>query len=138
MKTTKIEVSTKAEVEFIDITKRVRDFIALENITSGICHIFAQHTTCGIVLMEHEAGAIADLEATLRKLAPPDKNYCHNTLACDRNGHAHIRGTIIGPDISIPIIDGSLALGTYQSIVFIDCDDTQPGDRTIIVSLLEK
>ncbi|MBI4837473.1 MAG: YjbQ family protein [Candidatus Portnoybacteria bacterium] len=138
MKTIKIGLSTKTEVEFIDITKEVRDFIARENISSGICHIFVQHTTCGIVLMEYEAGAIADMEAALRKIAPPDKNYCHNTLACDRNGHAHIRGAIIGSSVSIPIIGGSLALGIYQSIVFIDCDDTQPRERTIIVSLLER
>ncbi len=82
--------------------------------------------------MEFEPGGVADLRSLLDRLIPPQGDYEHNRLNHDTNSHAHQRATLIGPSEQVPVIDGRLALGTWQQLVLIDFDD-RPRERTVIV-----
>lgn len=84
--------------------------------------------------MEFEPGGVHDLRAMLERLIPTAGDYEHNRLNHDSNSHAHQRATVVGPSETIPILDGRLALGTWQALVLIDFDD-RPRERTVIVQL---
>jgi secondary thiamine-phosphate synthase enzyme len=91
-----------------------------------------------VTTMEHEPGGIADLRATLERLVPErpdDGDYEHNRLNNDTNAHAHIRAAIVGPSVTVPLVQGELALGTWQQIVLIDFDD-RPRERTVSVQVV--
>ena len=84
--------------------------------------------------MEHERGGVHDLRALLDRLIPADGDYEHNRLNHDTNSHAHQRASIIGPSEAVPVVDGRLALGTWQQLVLIDFDD-RARDRTVVVQI---
>ncbi len=84
--------------------------------------------------MEYEPGGVHDLRALLDRLIPVSGDYEHNRLNRDTNSHAHQRASLIGPSESIPLLSGSLALGTWQQIVLIDFDDS-PRHRTVTVQV---
>jgi secondary thiamine-phosphate synthase enzyme len=85
--------------------------------------------------MEFEPGGVADLRALLERLAPEGPEYAHNTLNGDDNAHAHLRASLIGPSLTVPVVAGSLALGTWQQIVLIDFDD-RPRRREVHVQVV--
>ncbi len=95
---------------------------------------FVRGSTAAISTMEFEPGGVADLRALLDRLIPPEGDYEHNRLNHDTNSHAHQRATLIGPSEQVPVIDGRLALGTWQQLVLIDFDD-RPRERTVIVQV---
>jgi secondary thiamine-phosphate synthase enzyme len=79
-------------------------------------------STAGITVTELEPGLLRDTAAALDRLVPADIRYAHNHGG-ESNGHAHVRASIIGPGVTIPLVDGSLTLGTWQQVVLIDFDD---------------
>jgi secondary thiamine-phosphate synthase enzyme len=85
--------------------------------------------------MEYERGGIQDLTELLERLIPSEGGYAHNRLNHDSNSHAHLRAALIGPSETIPIVDGRLALGTWQQVVLIDFDD-RPRQRSVVVQTL--
>jgi secondary thiamine-phosphate synthase enzyme len=97
--------------------------------------VFATGSTVAVTTMEYEPGGIADLEALLERLIPERGDYEHNRLNHDTNSHAHLRAALIGPSETIPLVEGHLALGTWQQVVLIDFDD-RPRQRTVTVQVL--
>jgi secondary thiamine-phosphate synthase enzyme len=85
--------------------------------------------------MEFEPGGVHDLRALLDRLVPARGDYEHNRLNHDTNSHAHQRASLIGPSETVPVLDGRLALGTWQQLVLIDFDD-RPRDRTVIIQVV--
>ena len=85
--------------------------------------MFAHGSTVAVTTMEYEPGGVHDLQALLDRLVPARGDYEHNRLNHDTNAHAHMRAALIGPSETIPIVEGALALGTWQQIVLIDFDD---------------
>jgi secondary thiamine-phosphate synthase enzyme len=85
--------------------------------------------------MEYESGGVHDLRALLNRLIPAEGDYEHNRLNHDSNSHAHQRASVVGASEAVPVVDGRLALGTWQQIVLIDFDD-RSRDRTVIVQVL--
>ena len=85
--------------------------------------------------MEFEPGGVRDLQAMLERLVPTQGDYEHNRLNHDTNSHAHQRATLLGPSEALPVIDGRLALGTWQQVVLIDFDD-RPRERTVVVVVI--
>lgn len=100
--------------------------------TSGQALCFVRGSTAAISTMEFEPGGVHDLREMLERLIPTQGDYEHNRLNHDTNSHAHQRATVIGPSETIPIVDGHLALGTWQQLVLIDFDD-RPRERTVVV-----
>jgi secondary thiamine-phosphate synthase enzyme len=101
--------------------------------------VFARGSTVAVNTMEYERGGVADLGATLERLVPVSSpqggEYEHNRLNHDSNAHAHLRAAIVGPSEAIPVVEGALALGTWQQVVLIDFDD-RPRQRTVLVQVL--
>jgi secondary thiamine-phosphate synthase enzyme len=100
-----------------------------------VATVFAVGSTVAVTTMEFEPGGVADLRAALERLLPAGADYEHNRLNHDTNAHAHLRAALIGPSETIPVVDGRLALGTWQQIVLLDLD-VRPRDRTVHVTVL--
>jgi len=125
-----LQLSTKGEISFVDISSRVQDVVSRSEVKNGIAHVFAPHATGVLVLTEYEPSLVADIKNTLERLFPKRGDYAHPS-----NAHSHLRSMLFSPDKTLPVIDGQLALGTWQSLVFIETD-VYPRQRTIIVQVI--
>ena len=133
MENGKIEIKTKGSTELIDITSKVNEIVrSNSSAESGICMIFTRHTTTGIIINENESGLKSDILRLLDELIPRGKGYLHDRI--DRNAHSHLRAVVLGSSVTVPIERGDLALGTWQSIFFVECDG--PRRREVYVKVL--
>lgn len=130
-----LNMSTRGDADFVDITDGVQRVVSAAGIDVGVAMAFVRGSTAAITTMEHEPGNVADLRGVLDAVVPPQGEYEHNRLNHDSNSHAHQRASIIGPSESVPVAGGRLALGTWQQMVLIDFDD-RPRDRTVLVHVL--
>ena len=128
-------LSTKGDADVIDITAQVQQVVADGPVADGVVTAFVRGSTAAITTMEFEPGGVADLRELLDRLVPADRDYEHNRLNHDTNSHAHQRASLIGASDQVPLIDGRLALGTWQQLVLIDFDD-RPRDRTVVVQVV--
>ena len=131
----RIEIETRQSTELIDITGKVKEIVKSKSgdVDSGICVIFTKHTTSGIIINENETGLKSDILALLNDLIPKGKGYLHDRI--DDNAHSHLRSVVLGSSVTIPIEKGGLALGTWQSIFFVECDG--PRRRDVYVKVIE-
>jgi secondary thiamine-phosphate synthase enzyme len=130
-----LRMETAGDGATVDITEGVARVLATADVQRGVVTVFGVGSTVAVTTMEYEPGGVADLQALLARLIPARGDYQHNRLNHDSNSHAHLRAALIGPSESIPVIDGRLALGTWQQIVLIDFDD-RPRDRTVLVQVV--
>lgn len=129
-------ISTKGENDVIDITKLASDIVKKSNIKNGLINIFIPGSTGAVTTIEYEPGLYEhDLPEALNRIAPKNAKYMHHLRWGDDNGHSHIRASIIGPSLTIPIKNGKLILGTWQQIVFLELD-TRPRDRRILFTVI--
>ncbi len=133
--TSEARFSTRGDGDAVDITNHVQGSVEEAGIVAGQATAFVRGSTAAIATMEHEPGGVHDLKVMLERLIPADGDYEHNRLNHDTNSHAHQRASVIGPSLSVPVIDGRLALGTWQQIVLLDFDD-RPRERTVVVQIL--
>ncbi|WP_372915080.1 secondary thiamine-phosphate synthase enzyme YjbQ [Pyrococcus kukulkanii] len=126
-----VRVTTSKEIEIIDITEKIREIVGKSGVEDGIVVVFTRHTTAGIIINENESGLISDLEKTLEKLIPKGAGYSHDRV--DNNAHSHLRAIILGSSVVIPVENGRLALGTWQSVLFVELDG--PRTREIYVKV---
>lgn len=122
-------VETEARLTTANVTDRVADAVP-DDLESGTCTAFVRHTTAGLLVQEDEPNLRADLESFLADLVP-DEGHAHDRL--DGNADAHLRAALVGPDVTVPVENGDLALGTWQSILLVECDG--PRTRTISVTV---
>lgn len=125
-----IKFNTKGEVDFIDITDKVAEVVRRSGIKNGLVHIFAPHATALITLNEYTPDLLRDFEDLLEHLVPKRGHYEHPI-----NAHSHLRSILINPSRTVPLVDGKLLLGTWQSIIFVEAD-THPRSRTVIVQVI--
>ena len=130
-----IRLETKGEMDIVDITHEVQKIVEKSSIEDGIACIFCPGSTGAITTIEYEDGLLHDLPNALEKIAPKNAYYKHEERWHDGNGHSHVRASIIGASLTVPIEKGSLVLGTWQQIVFIECD-IRPRSRKIIVHIV--
>jgi secondary thiamine-phosphate synthase enzyme len=128
-----MDIQTTARTEIIDITDRVRTVVKEHGIKDGICVISTRHSTGSIMINENERGLKNDILDMLEKLVPENKSYTHNQI--DKNAHAHLRAVLLGMSETIPVEDGHMVLGTWQSIFFVELDG--PRKRSINIKILE-
>jgi secondary thiamine-phosphate synthase enzyme len=130
-----LRLSTEGGGQIVDVTEGVASVVRMAEIGVGVATVFVRGSTAAITAMEYEPGAVIDLTDVLERLIPTGADYEHNRRNHDTNAHAHARAAIIGPSVAVPVVDGALALGTWQSIVLIDLDD-RPRERTVLVHVV--
>ncbi len=132
VETHKIKVQSEGNCHIIDITGDTAEAVAKSGITDGTVVIFNVGSTAAITTIEYEPGLVNyDMAAAFEKIAPQNGRYEHEETWHDDNGHAHVRATLLGPSLTVPIVKGQLTLGTWQQIVLVDFD-TRPRTRTVI------
>lgn len=130
-----LRLDTPGHGAIVDITEGVARIVASSEVDRGVVTAFATGSTVAITTMEFESGGVSDLQALLERLIPTSGAYEHNTRNHDTNAYAHLRAAIVGPSETIPVVDGRLALGTWQQIVLLDFDD-RPRSRTVTVNVV--
>jgi len=131
-----IELDTKGNAQVLNITDNVAEALTGGCIENGIVTVFVVGSTAGVTTTEFEPGlALHDLAAFFEKIAPEHDFYRHEETWHDDNGHSHIRASLLGPSLTVPVIDGKMTLGTWQQVVLIDFD-TRPRRRRIIVQVI--
>lgn len=130
--TLNIKITTNNRVELVNITKRVSEVIKTSGIEDGLVVIFTRHTTSALTINEDEHRLKKDLLELLDKLVPTVTDYRHNEV--DNNADAHLRSSLMQPFLIIPIVNGGLVLGTWQSLFFIELDG--PRHREIVVTVI--
>ena len=130
-----LRLETPGNGHIVDITAGVQRVVGTAGIDRGVVTVFATGSTVAVTTMEYEPGGVHDLQVLLDRLIPAGSDYEHNRRNHDTNAHAHLRAAVIGPSESIPVLDGRLALGTWQQVVLIDFDD-RPRKRTVTVQIL--
>jgi secondary thiamine-phosphate synthase enzyme len=132
MKHEKLRVSTKSKTELHDITGQVQDAVKKSGAGDAMCTVYIPHTTCGVTINENADPSVkTDILMELDKTIPLRDGYSH----MEGNSAAHIKATLTGISVSIPVAGGSLMLGTWQGIFL--CEYDGPRTRSVIVSVTE-
>jgi secondary thiamine-phosphate synthase enzyme len=133
-----LRLQTSGEGEIIDLSAGLEGALRSADVSDGVVTVFVTGSTAAITTMEYEPGGVEDLREALERLVPRSRpeggDYAHNRLNHDDNAHAHLRASLLGPSLSIPLVRGSLVLGTWQQVVLIDFDD-RPRDRSVHVQI---
>jgi secondary thiamine-phosphate synthase enzyme len=135
VKSEEILVKTTSKTDVIDITSNVLKVLSRSRVTNGVASLFVAGSTASLTTIEYESGVINDLKKAIERLAPEDIYYEHNERWEDGNGYAHVRASLMGPSLHVPVVDGKLTLGTWQQIVLLDFDN-RPRERQVIIQLL--
>lgn len=131
-----ISLKTKGSTDIIDITTQTQEVIDKQNLKNGIVTLFVKGSTAALTTIEPDENLYDDLRQVLDKIAPMDYDWKHHKTWNDDNGGSHLRASLFGPSLTVPVRSGKLELGTWQKIVLIDFD-TQPRVREIIINCLE-
>ena len=126
---------TSAKDEIIDITDKVQDIVSKSGIDNGLACIFVAGSTAAVTTVEFEPGLVKDLKEAMDRLYPRGIDYEHHRRWGDGNGHSHVRAALVGPSLTVPIVDGRLLLGTWQQIVFLEFDN-KPRSREVAVQIV--
>ena len=120
-----IRAKSNGELDFIDITRNAREVVARSKIKNGVLTLFVPGATAAIVLNENESNILEDFKGAISRLAPSSNDYRHGD-----NARSHIRAMMLGPSEVVPVKDGSLEIGTWQSIFLVELD-VRPRNRVI-------
>jgi len=121
----------------IDITESVQQSVSDSGLNTGICTVFCPGSTGSLTTIEYEGGLLIDFPVAMERIAPEDAVYEHHLRWRDGNGHSHIRASVLGPSITITIVNGELTLGTWQQVTFIDFDNKSRSRRLEVVLIGE-
>lgn len=127
--TTSFDVSTDDRTDTVDVTDRVAGAVP-DGVETGVCSVFVRHTTAGISVNENESRLREDAEEFFQDLVP-DEGHRHDRL--DGNADSHLRATLVGASESIPVEDGALALGRWQSVLLLEFDGPRTREVTATV-----
>ena len=127
--------STEAEMDVVDITKDVQDILSESSVSDGIATVFVPGSTGALATMEYEPGLVKDMKDVFEKIAPRDHYYHHEERWHDKNGHSHVRASLMSPSVTSPFRDKRLMLGTWQQIVFLDFD-VRARERELFVQII--
>jgi len=133
--TKRLELSSKAENDIIDITEEVQRAVSESRLSHGLAAVFVPGSTGAVTTMEYEPGLVKDLSNALDRVAPKVGTYEHQKRWHDDNGRSHVKASLVGPSLSVPFVDGRLTLGTWQQIVFVELD-IRPREREIVVQVV--
>ena len=122
--------STKGEIDFVDLTDKVQEVVSESAIRNGMVHVFAPHATGILILTENDYALLNDIKAFLEEIVPKQRAYQHPS-----NAHSHLRSMLLPPDKTLPVVDGRVEFGTWQSLLFVETD-VYPRQRTLIIQVI--
>ena len=128
-------LATRGHGDTHDMTAQVEGIVARSKVRTGVVHVFNVGSTAAVGTIEFEPGLQKDLPMILDKLMPPGREYGHEQAWHDGNGHSHLQATTLGSELTVPVGEGKLILGTWQQIFHLECD-TRPRERVIVVTVL--
>ncbi len=136
-----IELETDRGISIYNITPQLKDILENSSVKNGQVLVFSRHTTTALAINEYEKRLLEDVKVYLRKLAPESDKYLHNDLHLrpnippdePMNAHSHLMAMTLSTSEVIPVVDGKLALGTWQSVLFFDLDG--PRKRNVLVQI---
>src|SRR5271170_3967939 len=133
-------IDTVEPIEFVDLTDRINQHLRREGIRDGAVTVFSRHTTAAIKINEAEELLLEDFKKLLRELCPSERGYNHNDMSRRKppiapderpNAHAHLMHLLLSTSETIPVIDGRLALGTWQRVFMVELDG--PRERQVMI-----
>jgi secondary thiamine-phosphate synthase enzyme len=126
-----LDIETRDRTQFVDITERVAREVALSGARLGAVLVYVPHTTAGVTINENADPSVRrDLLMTLERLVPRDLPFSHR----EGNADAHVKASLVGSNVVVPVEDGRLALGTWQGVFFTEFDG--PRRRRVVVQML--
>jgi secondary thiamine-phosphate synthase enzyme len=135
IKTGSLILNTQGNTDIFEISRDLERLISESGLSSGILTIFCPSSTSGVTTVEFEPGAVTDLKRLFEKLIPSKGDYAHNATWDDGNGHSHMRASLLGPSLTIPFVNKTMTLGTWQQVVYLDFD-VRPRHRELVVQML--
>ena len=127
-----ITIQTNTQTQILDITAQVQKVVEDSGIAEGLCCVFVSHTTAGVTINENADPSVKqDILMELNKIIPFNDNYSH----LEGNSAAHIKASIIGSSVNVPVKNNNLLLGTWQGICF--CEFDGPRRRKVYVKIIE-
>lgn len=131
---TRFSISTEEKLQVVDITAKVEGIVEESDVEEGICTILLPHATAALILQENESGLKKDIKEWIRDNFPFERNYKHNRI--DNNAHAHLASGFLGQNQVLPIKNGKLVRGTWQSLLLIELDGPR-SRRNVIIKIIE-
>jgi len=133
-----LSLTTQKRMMILDVTGDVRSIVEESNVKNGLVNLWVPHATAAIAVNEHDTDLWEDILKTFERLVPIKDDYRHNAkyswTAGEQNAHAHILNCLIKPNVTIPVENGRMQLGTWQSILFIEMDG--PRTRRVHVQVM--
>ncbi len=129
-----IELTTGRSEAVVDLTRTAAEFLQRHDARDGLLNMWVPHATAGLAVIETGAGSDTDLLTALRELLPGDGRWTHRH-GSPGHGRDHVLPALISPSLSVPVLDGHLALGTWQSLCLVDTNVDNPV-RTVRLSFL--
>jgi secondary thiamine-phosphate synthase enzyme len=133
--TKQLSLNTEGEGDIIDLTGMVSEAVHRSGVKNGMVTVFVPGATGALTTIEYEPGLLQDFPNILERVAPKGLLYEHEKRWHDGNGHSHVRASLIGPSLTVPVVKGELTLGTWQQIVFLELD-VRNRSRNLILQIM--
>ena len=133
--TVRHHLETAGQGDAHDLTPAVASALAESGLTNGTATVCVVGSTAAVTTLEFESGVIADVARACEQIAPRDGEYQHHLRWGDDNGSSHVRAAMLGPSVTIPVVDRALTLGTWQQLTLVELD-TRPRSREVVIQLV--
>ena len=130
-----LNLETNGNAEIHNLTSAVQQAVTDSGLSNGTITIFAPSATSALTTLEFESGCVSDFQRLFDEIADPDRHYAHNARWGDGNGHSHVRAALLGPSLTIPFINHTLTLGTWQKVVYVDFEN-RPRSRSLVLQII--
>ncbi|MGA1872175.1 MAG: secondary thiamine-phosphate synthase enzyme YjbQ [Thermoplasmatota archaeon] len=134
--TEEISFRTTGEGQIVDITDDIETIVGRSGIRTGIVSSSVAGATAALTVIEYEPGLIEDFPRMLERIIPKGIDYAHHRTWDDGNGHSHVRASLIGPDVTMPVREGRMVRGTWQHMVFLELDVRSTRARVVHVTVI--
>jgi secondary thiamine-phosphate synthase enzyme len=135
VKTASLTLNTSGHSDIQDITGPLAACLGESGMQNGILTVFCPSSTSAVTTIEYEPGVVSDLKRMFNEIIPANRPYAHDAAWGDGNGHSHVRAALLKASLTVPFVSGSLTLGTWQQIIYVDFDN-RPRRRELVVQMM--
>jgi secondary thiamine-phosphate synthase enzyme len=135
VKTASLTLNTSGHSDIQDITGPLAACLGESGMQNGILTVFCPSSTSAVTTIEYEPGVVSDLKRLFDEIIPANRPYAHDAAWGDGNGHSHVRAALLKASLTVPFVSGSLTLGTWQQIIYVDFDN-RPRRRELVVQMM--